>query len=74
MPVPKEILLTLCERAAEESIGLFVSTNNVHLLLLDIYRAISASGQTTEDLGITICVPSIEGCLFIVRRSLELDP
>lgn len=65
------ILVELLERAKAEPIGLAISTTNPHALeaqLGTIRREINLQGE------IMICRPSLEGHVFLVHRSLELDP
>lgn len=71
--LPPELLIELCRRAAAEPIGLLVETPTVLETRQNIYTALFNEGLTTTDLGITVCVPDIPNCFFIVHKDLELD-
>jgi hypothetical protein len=63
-----ELALELLRRAREEEIGLAVETNNVKAL----YNRLWEAAKPIEDL--MLCIPSTDGFVFIVKKSVELDP
>ena len=69
-----EGLVDLLREAATLEYGLFIATTNASGLRTNIRDALREAGETPESLGVMICTPAIEGALFFVRRSLELDP
>ena len=73
MAVPRNILIDLCHEAATVEFGLSIQATNINSLKNQIYAALAAIGESVEDIGILLCVPSIEGHLFIVKRSVELE-
>ncbi len=64
----------LFERAQTEDtygLGLIVQTNNTHALQVDLYRWLEDHPQYRD---IMICIPSLPGLLFLVKKSVELPP
>jgi hypothetical protein len=65
-----EILQTLLERASAEPLGLAIETNNVQRLVTLLHEA----KDGVPNLSVIICIPSIPNTVFLVQRSVELDP
>lgn len=63
-----EILAELLERAVAEPIGLAIGTNNPKQMVQRLHEV-----QRKLELDLMICTPSLEGHVFLVRRSVELD-
>ena len=74
MPTSPAILLELINRAAEQPIGLFIGTTNVHRLKNEFYDAITKIGMRTTDFDIMIVITSIENVIYLMRKSVELEP
>lgn len=65
-----EILLDLLSRAADEPLGLVIETNNPSRMVLILHEA----RRTLPDCDIQIATPSTPNTVFLVQRSVELDP
>lgn len=68
--IPAPIQTELLERALGEPIGLVIETNNtqqLQILLCNQHRALGLN-------DLVICVPGIDNTIFIVKKSVELDP
>lgn len=63
-----EILQALLARAAEEPFGLVLEVVNPKLAVNELSEANRDSDE------IIICTPSIPNTVFLVKRSVELDP
>lgn len=63
-----DLLAALWVRAAEEPFGLAIATDNVTQLRRTLY---ANAGNFLQD--IMLCVPSVEGWLFMVRRTVDLQ-
>lgn len=69
MPIAIDTLHELLDRAMEETFGLIITTDNAHALQLRLYKAMGKAHPS-----LMICVPSRPGEIFVVKRSVELDP
>jgi hypothetical protein len=65
----QEILRELLEQAAEQPIGLCITTTNQNALL----HRLQLLQRELQVPDIMLCSPSIPDTIFIVRRSVELD-
>lgn len=66
----QETLIELLQRASQEQIGLCVRTTNQNALLHRL-QLVQRELRTPD---IMLCTPSIDNTIFIMRRSVELDP
>lgn len=64
-----DILVELLRRASAEPWGLYIGTNNPKQMAWYLHEA-----QRDLNADVMICVPSLENTVFLVRRSVELDP
>lgn len=63
-----EQALELLDLAREQELGLVVETNNVKAMV----NKITEAAVPYEDL--MVCIPSVPDRVFIVKKSVELDP
>lgn len=66
-----ELLTSIFVRAAEEPIGLVIETNNAKVLLNKLYEHRKIVDQWYD---LMIVQPSNPNEIFIVQKSMELDP
>ena len=66
----RPILVELLRNAAEQPLGLCVTTTNAPALLHQLHE-VQRDLQVPD---IMLCTPSVENTIFIFRRSVELDP
>lgn len=64
-----DIFAELLKQAVEEPFGLAITTNNPKQMVLRLHEV-----QRQLRLDLMICTPSLENTVFLVRRSVELDP
>lgn len=64
----RELLVSLIERARQEEMGLVVETNNRHSLISDF------DAQKVPHDDILICSGPDERFIYLVKKSVELDP
>ncbi len=62
-------LAELLSRAADESLGLYIETNNVNALTQQIVNQFPG---IREQLGIMICKPALPNTIYIMKRTAEL--
>lgn len=66
-----ELLTELLDRAMIEPLGLVIETNNPGSFKTEV----SNHAKTDERYrALMVCVPSIDGHVFLVKKSVELDP
>lgn len=64
-----ETLSELLHRATEETLGLWIETNNVNAFLQQI---VNQFPRCREQLGVMICKTDLPTVLFIMKRSAEV--
>lgn len=66
-----ELLTELFERASSLELGLVISTNNPDHLMKELHAHRKLVGRWTD---LMIATPSQPNLLFLVHKSVELDP
>ena len=65
-----QLLTELLNKAKEEELGLAIETTNAKQLSIQLDNH---KRWLDEFEGLMICLPSIEGHVFIIHKSVELD-
>ena len=73
MPKPSpELLLTLCDRALSEEIGLLIPVTEPKIFRADLSAAMRSSGDPRYKELITY-IPNLPETVFLAKKSTELE-